>query len=302
MTWRVAAAFAAVLFTSTGLAAQELSGTLKKIKETGAISLGYRESQMPFSYLDDNQKPIGYGLEICLKIVEAVKAELKIDKLETRWAAETPATRIPLLANGTIDLECGSATNNLERQKQIAYTNTSFLAQGRYVSKKSSGLTKIEDLRGKVVASTAGSTNMRQLTEMNAARNLDIRIVSASEHSAAFLMLETDRAVAVALDDILLAGLVATSKEPQNYQISAEAFAPPEPYAIMLRKDDPEFKRLVDKTTSALFQSPEGAALYEKWFTRPIPPRGLNFNVPMSAALKKAFAEPTDSADPARYQ
>jgi len=302
MHWRVTAAIVVGLFASNALAAQELSGTLKKIKESGSIALGYRESQIPFSFLDENQKPIGYGLDICLRIVDAIKTELKMATVDIRWVAETPATRIPLLANGTIDLECGSATNNVERQKQVAFTNTDFVTQSRFAAKKASGLSRIEDLRGKTVVSTSGSSNLRQLVEVNAARSLDIRIVTAGEHATAFLMLETDRAAAFAMDDILLAALIASAKEPQSYQLSSDAFAPPESYGIMLRKDDPGFKRLVDKATSDLYRSPDGVALYEKWFMRPMPSRGINLNVPMSAPLKKAFENPTDSADPARYQ
>src|SRR5207302_795350 len=162
----------------TGAAnAQELTGTLKNIKETGAITLGFRDSSIPFSYLDDNQKPIGYAMDICYKVVDAVKKELKLDKLEVKLSPVTSSTRIPLLANGTIDLECGSTTNNTERQKQISYTNTHFLTASRYVTKKASQINSIEDLKGKSVVSTAGTTNIKQLTEANAARSLNINII-----------------------------------------------------------------------------------------------------------------------------
>src|SRR5690349_17983282 len=200
-----------------GAGAQELTGTLKNIKETGAITIGFRDSSIPFSYLDDNQKPIGYAIDICYKIVEAVKKELKLDKLEVKLNPVTSATRIPLMANGTIDLECGSTTNNAERQKQVAFTNTHFLTASRYVSKKSNKIHAIDDLKGKTVVSTAGTTNIKQLTEANAARNLNINIVPAKDHAEAFLMVETDRAVAFVMDDILLASLVAGSKAPGDY-------------------------------------------------------------------------------------
>src|SRR5712672_4743955 len=162
--------------------AEELTGTMKTIRETGAITLAYRESSIPFSYLDDSQKPIGFAIDICYKIVEAVKQELKLDKLEVKLTPVTPSTRIPLLANGTIDLECGSTTNNPERLKQVAFTNTHFLTATRFVSKKSSNLNSIDDLKGKSVVSSSGTTNIRQLTEANAARNLGINIVPAKEH------------------------------------------------------------------------------------------------------------------------
>ncbi len=261
--------------------AEELTGTLKNIKETGAITLGFRDSSIPFSYLDDSQKPIGFAMDICYKIVDAVKKELKLDKLEVKLNPVTSSTRIPLLANGTVDLECGSTTNNAERQKQISFTNTHFLTASRFVSKKSSNINSIDDLKGKSVVSTSGTTNIKQLTEANAARNLGVNIIPAKDHAEAFLMVETDRAVAFVMDDILLASLVAGSKEPSAYVISTDAFSKPEPYGIMLRKDDPAFKKVVDSATAALYTSGEGLKLYDKWFMQKIPPKGLNLNAPI---------------------
>src|ERR1700692_266436 len=192
--------------------AEELTGTLKNIKESGAITLGYRESSIPFSYLDDSQKPVGFAMDICYRIVEAVKKELKLDKLEVKLNPVTPSTRIPLMANGTIDLECGSTTNNAERQKQVSFTNTHFLTASRFVSKKFSNLNSIDDLKGKSVVSTSGSTNIKQLTEANAARNMGVNIITAKDHGEGFLMVETDRAVAFVMDDVLLASFIAGSK------------------------------------------------------------------------------------------
>jgi glutamate/aspartate transport system substrate-binding protein len=282
--------------------AEELTGTLKNIKESGAITLGYRESSIPFSYLDDNQKPIGFAIDICYRIVEAVKKELKLDKLEVKLNPVTPSTRIPLMANGTIDLECGSTTNNAERQKQVSFTNTHFLTASRFVSKKSSNINSIDDLKGKSVVSTSGSTNIKQLTEANAARNMRVNIIAAKDHGEGFLMVETDRAVAFVMDDILLASFIAGSKEPDAYVISQYAFSKPEPYGIVMRKDDPAFKKVVDGATAALYQSAEGQKLYDKWFMAKIPPKGLNLNAPMSAELKHEFANPTDSPDPDFYK
>jgi glutamate/aspartate transport system substrate-binding protein len=281
--------------------AEELTGTLKKIKETGAITIGYRDSSIPFSYLDDNQKPIGFAIDICYRIVDAVKKELKLDKLVVEFNPVTSSTRIPLLANGTIDLECGSTTNNADRQKQVWFTNTHFLTATRFVSKKASKLSSIDDLKGKSVVSTSGTTNIKQLTEANAARNLGINIIPAKEHAESFLMVETDRAVAAVLDDILLASFVAGSKDPDAYVISKDAFSKPEPYGIMLRKDDPDFKKVVDGATAALYQSADGQKLYDKWLMQKIPPKGLNLNVPIGAELKKEFAKPSDSPDPDSY-
>jgi glutamate/aspartate transport system substrate-binding protein len=292
----------AAAFCGAQANAEELTGTLKNIKETGAITIGYRDSSIPFSYLDDNQKPIGFAIDICYKIVDAVKKELKLDKLEVKFNPVTSSTRIPLLANGTIDLECGSTTNNPDRQKQVAFANTHFLTATRFVSKKSSKINSIDDLKGKSVASSSGTTNIRQLTEANAARNLGINIIPAKEHAESFLMVETDRAVACVLDDVLLASFVAGSKDPDAYVISTDAFSKPEPYGVMLRKDDPAFKKVVDGATAALFQSAEGERLYDKWFMQKIPPKGLNLNTPISAELKRAFAKPSDSPDPDSYK
>src|SRR4030088_922272 len=212
-SYMIGLALAAALGASQA-GAQELTGTLKNIKETGAITLGFRDSSIPFSYLDDSQKPIGYAMDICHKIVDAVKKELKLDKLEVKLTPVTSSSRIPLLANGTIDLECGSTTNNAERQKQVSFTNTHFLTATRFVSKKSGNLTSIDDLKGKPVVATSGTTNIKQLTEANAARNLGVNIIAAKDHAEAFLMVETGRAVAFVMDDILLAAFVAGSKDP----------------------------------------------------------------------------------------
>jgi glutamate/aspartate transport system substrate-binding protein len=282
--------------------AEELTGTLKNIKDTGAITIGYRDSSIPFSYLDDSQKPVGFAIDICYKVVEAVKKELKLDKLEVKLNPVTSSTRIPLLANGTIDLECGSTTNNADRQKQVAFTNTHFLTASRFVSKKASKIGSIDDLKGKTVASTSGTTNIRQLTEANAGRNLGVNIIPAKDHAEAFLLVETDRAAAFVMDDVLLASFVAGSKEPDAYVISKDAFSKPEPYGIMVRKDDPAFKKVVDDATAALYQGGEGERLYNKWFMQKIPPKGLNLNVPISAELKHEFTKPSDSPDPDSYK
>jgi glutamate/aspartate transport system substrate-binding protein len=295
------AAFAVALSVCPAMA-QDLTGTLKNIKETGAITLGYRDSSIPFSYLDDNQKPVGYAMDICYKIVDAVKKELKLDKLEVKLNPVTSATRIPLMANGTVDLECGSTTNNAERQKQVWFTNTHFLTASRFVSKKANNIKSIDDLKGKSVVSTSGTTNIKQLNEANAARNLGINIIPAKDHAEAFLMVESDRAVAFVMDDILLASFIASSKDPEAYIISTDAFSKPEPYGIMVRRDDAPFKKVVDAATAALYQSGEGAKIYNKWFMEKIPPKGLNLKVPLGPELKAEFAKPSDSPDPDSYK
>ncbi len=294
-------AVAATLMLPAAASAQELTGTLKKVKETGGITLGVRDSSVPFSYLDDKQQPVGYAIDICLKVVDAVKRELNMPALKVSMNPVTSATRIPLMANGTIDLECGSTTNNAERQKQVAFTNTYFLTASKFVSKTASKIGTIDGLKGKTVVSTSGTTNILQLNQANTARNLGLNIITAKDHAESFLLVETGRAVAFVMDDVLLASLVASSKDPGAYTISDDAFSKAEPYSIMLRRDDAPFKAVVDRATAALYGSPEGAALYAKWFTQPIPPRGLNLNLPMAPVLQRAFQSPSDNPDPAHY-
>jgi len=197
--------------------AQELTGTLKKIKDAGTITLGHRESSVPFSYYDDKQQVVGYAMDLCYRIVDAVKTELKLAKLEARLNPVTSATRIPLMANGTIDLECGSTTNNVERQKQVWFTITHFVTANRFVSKKSANVKTVDDLRGKTIASTSGTTNIKQITEIGARKGLNLNILAAKDHAEAFLMVETGRAAAFVMDDILLYSLVAGSKAPQDH-------------------------------------------------------------------------------------
>ena len=287
--------------TLSSVSAQELTGTLKKIKETGAITIGHRDSSIPFSYYDDKQQVVGYAHDLCLKIVDSIKDELKLPKLEVKLNPVTSATRIPLVANGTVDLECGSTTNNAERQKQVAYTITHFLTANRFVTKKAANLKTLDSLKGKAVVSTSGTTNIKQLNELNTQKSLGMTIIPAKDHAEAFLMLETDRAVAFVMDDILLASLAAGSKTPDAYEISAEGLSSPEPYGIMMRRDDPAFKKVVDAAMVKIYTSGEINAIWDKWFTKPIPPRGINLNTPMDATFKKLVAKPTDSPNPADY-
>jgi glutamate/aspartate transport system substrate-binding protein len=276
-------------------------GTLKKIKETNTITLGHRDASMPFSYFDDKQQAIGYAMDLCGKIVDAVRAELKMPNLQVKLNPVTSATRIPLMANGTIDLECGSTTNNLERQKQVAFTITHFVTANRFVSKKTSNLKHLDDLKGKTVVSTSGTTNIKQITELNGQKNLGLTILPAKDHAEAFLMVDTGRAAAFVMDDILLYSLVANSKNPSEWNISAEALSV-EPYGIMLRRDDPSFKKVVDEAMTKVYRSGEINKIYAKWFLSPIPPKGINLNVPMSEVFKHVVAKPTDSGDPNAYK
>ena len=294
---------ALALLASATLAAPALAqdGTLKKIKDSGSITIGHRDASLPFSYYDDKQQPIGYAMDLCMKIVDAVKAELKLPKLEVKYQLVTSANRIPLMGNGTIDLECGSTTNNIARQEQVWFTMTHFVTANRWVAKKSSKVKKLADLKGKTIVSTAGTTNIKQITEINAAQGLGMNIISANGHPEAFQMVETGRAVAFVMDDILLAGLAAQSRSPKDYEISADALSV-EPYGIMLRKDDKAFKAVVDKAMSNVYKSGQIKAIYSKWFEKPVPPKGINLGLPMSAAFKKVVANPTDSGDPKSYE
>jgi len=283
------------------LPAAAQDGTLKKIKDSGSITIGHRDASLPFSYYDDKQQPIGYSMDLCARIVDAVKAELKMPKLETKYQLVTSANRIPLMANGTIDLECGSTTNNIARQKEVSFTITHFVTANRWVAKKSAKVNKLADLKGKTVVSTAGTTNIKQITEINGQQNLGMNIISANGHPEVFQMVETGRAVAFVMDDILLAGLAAQSRTPGDYTISADALSV-EPYGIMLRKDDPAFKKVVDAAMVNTYKSGAINGIYQKWFQKPVPPKNVNLNLPMSDKFKKVLAKPTDSGDPKDYE
>jgi glutamate/aspartate transport system substrate-binding protein len=294
-----AAAIAGAPLFATHATAQE--GTLKKIKDTGSITIGHRDASIPFSYYDDKQQPVGYAMELCLRIADAVKTELKLPKLDVKYQLVTSANRIPLMANGTIDLECGSTTNNVARQEQVWFTITHFVTANRWVAKKSANIKSLADLKGKTIVSTAGTTNIKQITEINGQQNLGMNIISANGHPEAFQMVETGRAVAFVMDDILLYSLAAQSRNPGDYEISKDALSV-EPYGIMVRKDDKPFKQVVDAAMTKIYKSGDINAIYAKWFQKPIPPKGLNLNIPMSDSLKKVVGNPTDSGDPAAYK
>ncbi|HZW13493.1 MAG TPA: transporter substrate-binding domain-containing protein [Noviherbaspirillum sp.] len=286
---------------AVGAAHAQESGTLKKIKDSGTITLGVRDSSIPFSYLDDKQSYQGYSIDLCMKAVRAVQKHLGMTQLNVKMNPVTSATRIPLMANGTIDLECGSTTNNIERQKQVAFAPTTFVVGTRFLAKKSSNINSINDLKGKTVVSTAGTTSMKLITALNGEKNLGMNLLSAKDHAESFLMVETGRAVAFLMDDILLASLAANSKNPGDYSITKDIMEV-EPYGIMMRREDPAFKKIVDQAIIDVFKSGEINKIYAKWFQSPIPPKGVNLNWPMSEQLKKVIANPTDSGDPAVYK
>ena len=277
------------------------SPTLKAIKERGTISVGHRESLIPFSYYDQDQKVVGYSADICQEIIPAIAKAAGVDNLKVALVPVSSSNRIPLLANWTIDMECGATTNNAERQQYVSFSVTHFVTSNRFVSKKNQNLTKFGDLKGKTVVSVSGTTNIKQLTELNQAKNLGINILAVKDHAEAFLAVETDRAAAFVMDDVILAGFVSGSKDPSVYQISQEPLSL-EPYGFMVRRGDPEFKAIVDKAMADLFKSPKMKEIYAKWFLRPIPPRGNTLSMPISDALSTVLVAPTDSADPAAYR
>ncbi len=290
-----------LFFLAAAASAQEPTGTLAKIKRTGQVVLGVRDGSIPFSYLDDKQQYQGYSVDLCLKVVEHLKTQLAMPGLKVAYNPVTSANRIPLMANGTIDLECGSTTNNAERQQQVAFAPTMFVISSRLLAKKSANIQTLDDMKGKVLVATAGTTTLKQMTILNYERKLGMKILIGKDHPESFLMLETGRAEAEANDDILLAAQVATSKAPVDFAVSKEAMSV-EPYAIMMRKNDMPFKKAVDEALRKVYQSDEIQRIYKRWFMSPIPPRGVNLNFPMPANLKAVLAKPTDSPDPAAYR
>ena len=286
-------AIAGAGLVATGANAQELTGTLKKIKDTGSITIGHRESSIPFSYLDDKQQPVGYAMELCGKVVDAVKAELKLPNLKVAYQPVTSANRIPLLQNGTIDLECGSTTNSVERQKQVAFGPTYFVVNISAAVKKDSGIKSFADLNGKTVASTSGTTSIPLLRGYEKAKGIDFKELQAKDHAESMQLVASDRAQAFIMDDILLAGQIANQQNPGQYMILPESLRT-EPYSMMLRREDPQFKALVDRAVGNVYKSGEIDKIYSKWFTSAIPPRNINMNFPQTPAIKEAFKSPND--------
>jgi glutamate/aspartate transport system substrate-binding protein len=261
------------------------ASTLDKVKAGGSVTVAYRESSIPFSYLDDKAQPTGFGWEICAKVVDQLKKATGRGDLKVQAQAVTSANRIPLLQNGTIDIECGSTTNNSERQKQVAFATNYFYTGTRFLVKAGAPVKSLDDLKGKAVVSTTGTTNFRVIRNLNEEKKLGIELAGAKDHAESALLVQTGRALAFAMDDILLYGLKASAANPADFDVVGEAIQV-EPYAIMLRKDDPAFKKLVDETIAGLVRSGEFETLYKKWFQSPIPPKGINLNAPMSKELR----------------
>ncbi|MFT5894259.1 MAG: glutamate/aspartate transport system substrate-binding protein [bacterium] len=260
------------------------SPTLKRIDERGQISIGHRETSIPFSYIGDGSEPIGYSIDICMKIVDAIKVQLGNDDLSVKFVPVTGQTRIPLIANGTIDLECGSTTNNLTRQKQVEYLSTTFITGTKIASKNGSGITEIEDLNGKIIGLSSGTTNERAIKAAIETLGLDVKVVPVKDHSQGWLALDTDRIDAYGSDDVLLYGLISKSKDPSAYQVTGR-YLSFDPYAIMVPRNDSTFERLGRVVMSDLMRSGEMEEIYTKWFV----PGPTNIDMPLSATLKTAF-------------
>ena len=283
---------------ATTAAAANSNGTLQKIKDSGTIVVGYRDSSIPFSYVaDDPNQPMGYAHDLEMKIVEAVKENLNMPDLKVRYNLITSQTRIPLVQNGTVDFECGSTTNNVERQEQVAFSNGFFEIGTRLLTKADSGIKDFEDLKGKRLVTTAGTTSERYIRQYNDEKKLGTDIISAKDHGEGFLMLENGRADAFMMDDVLLAGEKAKAKNPDEWVIvgTPQSF---EIYGCMMRKDDPEFKTVVNDALNKTFSSGEINSIYDKWFLNPIPPKNVNLNFEMSDNLKALIANPHDSDQP----
>ena len=269
--------------------AQELAGTLKKIKDSGTLTIGHRETSIPFSYLDDKQQPIGYSMDICAAVVEEVKKELGLATLNVKFNPVTPQTRIPLMANGTIDIECGSTTNTLTRQKQVAFAPATFITGTKLLVKKSAKVKTYKDLRGKTVVVTQGTTNERVIKALSDKDSLGIKFLNAKDHAESFLTVESGRAVAFAMDDILLYGLQAKAKNPKDFDVVGD-YLSYDPYGLMFRINDDGFGVVVRRGLARLMGDPGQCngpirSIYKKWFVDKLP-SGESLNLPMSPLLE----------------
>jgi glutamate/aspartate transport system substrate-binding protein len=265
--------------------APEPVDTLKRIKDSGAITIGVREASVPFSYIDAQKQPQGYSIDLCLKVADAVKTELKMPRLDVRFVPVTSGNRIAMVKDGKVDLECGSTTNTRDRQKDVAFAYTTFVAGIKMLAKKSSNITSVEDLRGKTVVVTKGTTSEKMLKQLNDDRVLKLTILETTDHNESFAAVADGRAVAFPMDDVLLYGLISKAAKPDDYAVVGR-YLSVEPYGIMLRKDDAPFERIVDKTLNELFQSGEVRRIYARWFAT------SQLTVPMNQYLKEAFVIP----------
>lgn len=284
-----------ILGAAGAVQAEELTGTLKKINDNDIIIVGHRESSVPFSYYDNQQKVVGYSQDYSNLIVEAVKEKLGKPNLQVRLIPITSQNRIPLLQNGTFDFECGSTTNNLARQQQADFSNTIFIVGTRLLAKKDSGIKDFADLAGKNVVVTSGTTSEMLLNKLNDEKKMNMRIISAKDHGDSFRTLESGRAVAFMMDDALLAGERAKAKKPALWEIVGTPQSE-EAYGCMLRKGDTQFKSLIDEAIANAQKSGAAEKSFNRWFNAPIPPKNLNLEFTISDEMKALFASPNDKA------
>lgn len=280
-------------FLLLGNAHAAANGMLERIRSSQEIIIAHRDASIPFSYLDADGRPVGYAMDLCLKIVDAIKRELRLPALQVKYLKVTSATRIPTIAQGQAAMECGSTTNTAERRKQVDYTIAHFISSARFLVRADSGFTRVEDLKDRAVASTKGSTNIKTLERVNAERALNMKVVEASDHGEAFNLVAQKKVDAFAMDDVLLFGLRANSGQPEAYTVMGKPMTI-EPYAIMLPKGDAAFKRMVDAEMRRIILSGEINSIYRKWFEQPIPPKGINLALPMPYMLKDSFKYPSD--------
>ncbi|WP_434113196.1 glutamate/aspartate ABC transporter substrate-binding protein [Paraburkholderia caffeinilytica] len=288
-------ALAAFAIFSQAVPAQEAQPTLAKVQSVNLIAIGHRETSVPFSYVDANNQVIGFSQDLCNKIIDAVKAKTGHPDLRVRFIPVTSQNRIPLVQNGTVDLECGVTTNLTSRQNQVAFSDTFFVATTRLLTRKDSGIKDFSDLAGKTVVTNQGTTSERLLRKMNEEKKMNMQIISAKDYGEGRVTLETGRAVAYMMDDVLLAGARSLTAQPADWVIVGTPQSS-EAYGFMLRKNDPEFKKLVDDAMTGVMKSGEIKTLYDKWFMKPVPPKNINFDFPMSDEMHKLYASPNDKA------
>jgi glutamate/aspartate transport system substrate-binding protein len=295
MKLRLLIALATFAVVSTTASSQETQSTLAKVQGGNSISIGHRETSVPFSYVDTNNQVIGFSQDLCNRIIDAVKARTGHPDLHVRFVPVTSQNRIPLVQNGTVDLECGVTTNLTSRQNQVTFSDTFFVATTRLLTRKDSGIKDFADLAGKTVVTNQGTTSERLLRKMNEEKKMNMQIISAKDYGEGRVTLETGRAVAYMMDDVLLAGARSLTARPADWVIVGTPQSS-EAYGFMLRKDDPEFKKLVDDVMVRAMKSGDIKTMYDKWFMKPVPPKGINFDFPMSEALEKLYAAPNDKA------
>lgn len=284
----------AITIAALGLPYEPASAdTLAKIRKTQTITIAHREASVPFSYLDADKKPIGYAIDLCQRVAESIRRELKLQQLRIVYVPVNSSNRIPAITEGKADLECGSTTNNAERRKLVAFTIPHFVAAARMVVRVDSGIKNWSDLRGRRVVTTKGTTTVKLLNDRDKVRSLNLTLIEGADHAASFTIVENGGADAFPMDDVLLYGLRANAAKPENFKITGDALSA-EPYAIMLRKDDPAFKSAVDREMARIINDGEIYKLYDKWFKSPIPPKSINMNMPIGLLLRDMLRFPTD--------